>query len=267
LPGVLSLGAPLALAASAPTVNDKPAFASNVSQFGATLNATIDPEGVPTSYHFVYGPTPAYGSLAPAPDEYVPVNEADDTVSQVLFELAPGTTYHFAVVANSPEGTVVGPDETFTTPPVPVPAVLTGGASEVGVGAARLSGSIDPQGFETSYFFEYGPSTAYGSRWPDIAVALGGLSGAQPVVSYVQNLLPGTLYHYRLVASNPGGTSYGADGTFQTQEYPASVVQETPALKTPIGVNPETKPSSKTPAKHKAKRKKVRRKARRRKKK
>ncbi len=133
--------------------------------------------------------------------------------------------------------------------------VLTGGASEVGLGAATLLGSVDPQGFETSYFFEYGPSTAYGSRWPGIGVALGGLSGAQPVVSYVQNLLPGRLYHYRLVASDPGGTEYGADQTFQTLEYPASVIQEAPVLKTPIGINPETRAGLKASAKHKTKHK------------
>jgi hypothetical protein len=255
-----------ALGSSPPAVNDRPAFASDVSQFSATLNATIDPEGVPTSYHFVYGPTAAYGSVAPFPDEYLPVNETDDAVSQVLVELTPGTTYHFAVVANSPEGTVVGQDATFTTPLVPAPAVVTGGSSEVGLGAATLSGSVDPQGFETGYFFEYGPSTAYGQRWPSIDVALGSQSGAQSVVTFLQTLQPGTLYHYRLVAVNPGGVGYGADQTFTTLEYPASVVQEAPVLNASLGINPETKPSSKVP-KHKTKKKKTRKKAKHRKKK
>ncbi len=247
-------------------VNDQPAYASNISQFTATLNGMVDPKGIPTSYHFVYGTSTAYGSSAPSPDRYVPINEADDTVSQVLGELQPGITYHFALVANNPNGQSMGPDETFTTPSVPAPAVTTTGASEVTVGAATLSGTIDPQGFQTSYYFEYGPTSAYGSRWPGIPVALGGLGGAQPVVSYVQNLFPGTLYHYRLVATNPGGTSYGADETFQTPEYPASIVQTTPVLGVPIGINPETKPSSKAP-KHKTKKKKTRKKAKRRKKK
>ena len=129
------------------------------------------------------------------------------------------------------------------------------------VGAATLSGSVDPQGWETGYYFEYGPTPAYGSRWPSLPVTLGALTGPQPIVTFLQNLQPGTLYHYRLVASNPGGTTYGADQTFQTSEYPASIVQEAPALKTPLGASPETKPSLKTP-KHKAKkRKKTKRKS------
>jgi hypothetical protein len=242
-----------AFGASPPTVNDVPAFASSVTQVGATLNGTIDPEGIPTSYHFVYGPTAAYGSVAPFPDKYVPVNEADDAVSEVVGELTPGTTYHFALVANSPAGDVVGPDETLTTPPVPVPAVVTGGAAEVTVGSATLSGSVDPQGFETGYYFEYGSTTAYGSRWPGLPVAIGGLTGAQPIVSLVQNLLPGTLYHYRLVALNPGGAGYGADQTLVTQQYPVSAIQEAPVLTGTLGINPETGSGSHPEVKHRAK--------------
>ncbi len=250
-----------------PVVDAQAGFASEVSQLSATLNGTIDPVGVPASYHFVYGTTSAYGSVAPFPEQYVANDRATHTVSQTLASLAPGTTYHYALVANSPGGTTTGPDETFTTPPVPVPVVTTGGASDVSVGSATLAGTVDPQGWETGYFFEYGPTLAYGSRWPTLDVALGALTGGQPVVTFLQNLQPGTLYHYRLVATNPGGTSYGADQTFQTPEYPASVVQATPVLKTPFGINPETKSSSKAPAKHKTKkRKRARRKARRRKK-
>ncbi len=249
-----------ALGFSPPTVNDKPAFASNVSQLSATLNGTVDPGGVPTSYHFVYGTSTAYGSFAPSPDRYVPINEADDTVSVVLGELTPGTTYHFALVANSPEGDVTGPDETFTTIPVLAPALITGGAGEVTLGAATLTGSVDPQGFQTGYYFEYGPTGAYGSRWPSLDVSLGSQTGAQNVVTYLQNLQPGTLYHYRLVAINPGGTGYGTDQTFTTPEYPASVIQETPQLKGPFGINPESSSVSKTKAK--ARQPKPRRKSR-----
>ncbi len=256
-----------AWAESLPRVNDSPAFASNVSQFSATLNATVNPEGIPTSWHFAYGTSGAYGLVAPFPDSYVPVNEEDDTVTQVLVELAPGTTYHFAVVANSPAGEATGSDETFTTPPVPPPGVATGGASEVGLRTATLSGSVNPEGFQAGYFFEYGPSAAYGQRWPSVNVELGAFASAQGVVTFLQNLQPGTVYHYRLVATNPGASSYGADQTFQTQEYPASIVQEAPVLKTPLGVSPETKPNLKAP-KHKAKkRKKTKRKAGRRRKK
>lgn len=226
----------------APSVEDQPAFASNVTQFGAVLNGTIDPHGIPTSYHFLYGPSEAFGSTIPVPDDYVPVNETDDPVLQVLTGLLPDTTYHFALVANSPAGTSVSQDETFQTPPVPVPVVVTGAASEISVGSVTLAGSVDPQGWETGYSFQYGPDTSYGLQWPGIPATLGALTGPQGVLSSIQNLQPATTYHYRLAASNAGGTVYGSDQVFTTPAYPVSAIQQTPVLATDLGfLNPEPK--------------------------
>jgi hypothetical protein len=224
--------------ALAPTVNDQPATASYVTQLAATLNGVIDPQNAPAAYHFAYGTTRAYGSTAPVPDGELVPSTADRPVSEALSGLQAGTVYHYALVAIGPGGESTGPDQTFTTPPVPAPTVSTGAAGEVSVAAATFTGSIDPQGWETAYHFEYGTSTAYGSDWPTVPVALGGLEGQQSVSAYVERLLPGTVYHYRLVATNPGGTGYGPDQTFTTPEYPASVVQESPVLNTPIGVAP-----------------------------
>ncbi len=263
----LACSAPTVLAVVPPSVNDTQAFASNVSQLTATLNGSVNPHGIPAVYHFAYGASSAYGLAAPVPDGFLAINELDDPVTQTLYGLTPGVTYHFALVATSAGGIVTGPDETFTTLPVPPPLADTGGASGVSLGAATLSGSIDPQGWDTGYYFEYGTSLAYGSRWPTVDVSLGGLAGAQSVLAYVQNLQPGSTYHYRLVADNPGGTSYGTDGTFTTQEYPASVVQEAPVLTAPFGINPETGTGSNASVKHKAKkraRKKGARRAKRR---
>ena len=250
---------PFVSAKVAPVVDTEPGFASEVSQLSATLSGTIDPVGVPASYHFLYGTSTAYGSVAPAPERYVASDRTTHTVSQTLVGLTPNTTYHYALVANSPGGTTAGPDETFTTPPVPLPVVTTGGAGEVSVGAATLAGTVDPQGWETGYYFEYGPTAAYGSRWPSLPVTLGALTGGQPIVTFLQNLQPGTLYHYRLVATNPGGTGYGADQTFTTQAYPRLGHPRSPGPQDPtLGINPETKPGSKAP-KHKAKKRKTKR--------
>ncbi len=230
---------------------------SNVSQFAATVHAGIEPGEIPTTYHFVYGATSAYGSLAPDPDTSLPVARGENQVSQAITGLQAGTTYHYAVVASSPAGTYTGPDETFTTPPVPAPAVATGGAGGITVGAATLTGTIDPEGWDTTYAFEYGTSAAYGASWPTVPVNLGALNGGQRVSITVENLLPGTTYHYRLVASNGGGTSYGADATFTTGEYPSSVIKEAPVagtiyLPSTKPAKPKPKPKHK-PAKHKRK--------------
>ncbi len=91
-------------------------------------------------------------------------------------------------------------------------------STNVGIGSVTLNGTIDPRAWDTSYLFEYGTSTAYGLSWPSIPVAMGALEGSQPVVVNVPNLLPSTTYHYRLVATNGGGTTYGEDQTFTTSK-------------------------------------------------
>jgi hypothetical protein len=75
---------------------------------------------------------------------------------------------------------------------------------------------VNPEGTPTTYYFEYGLSTAYSLTVPVPSGCAG--SGIQPVtVSYDNvSLLPDTLYHYRLVAASDEGTTYGADVEFRT---------------------------------------------------
>jgi hypothetical protein len=251
----------------APVIGELPA--SEVSQFAATLNGTLKTGEALVDYHFEYGTTTAYGQTAPIPDDYTPITTETVSVSQPIQGLQAGTTYHYRLVASSPGGTEVkGPDETFTTLPVPAPTVETGASG--GVGSATLSGAIDPHGWDTSYLFEYGTSTSYGQSWPTVQVDMGALEGSQPVVVNVPNLLPGTTYHYRLVATNGGGTSYGQDMTFTTGEYPAQVIQEPVSLQTLLVPSEAVKSPGKKAKKAKKKTKKHlkgKRRARRKKKK
>jgi hypothetical protein len=209
--------------------------ASGVSQFSAMLHGTLETGEAIVNYHFEYGTTTAYGQIAPVPDNYTPITSEPMAVSQPVSGLTAGTTYHYRLLASSPGGTnVAGPDETFTTLSIPSPSAATGGASGVGLGSATLSGTVDPHGWDTSYEFQYGTSASYGQSWPTVLVDMGALEGPQPVVVSISNLLPGTTYHYRLLAVNGGGTSYGSDQAFTTGEYPASVIQQAPALTPPI---------------------------------
>ena len=77
------------------------------------------------------------------------------------------------------------------------------------------------------------------------------------------NLQPGVAYHYRIVASNEDGTSYGADQTLTTHGYPVSAIQMTPPLATKLGFfNPETGHSTSPSGKAKGHRKSKARKRR-----
>jgi hypothetical protein len=249
-----------------PVVGGLPA--SSVTQFAATLNGTLQTSEALVNYRFQYGTTTAYGAVEPIPDGVTSITTETIPISQPITNLQAGTTYHYRLVASSPGATEVkGPDETFTTLPVPAPSVSTGAASKVGVGSATVSGTVDPHGWDTTYLFEYGTTTAYGASWPTVLVDMGALEGPQPVLVSIPNLLPNTTYHYRLVANNGGGTSYGQDMTFTTGEYPVPAIQEPPTLGTllvpTLGEAPKGLAKKGKKARKGKKRPKAKRKARR----
>jgi Concanavalin A-like lectin/glucanases superfamily len=94
------------------------------------------------------------------------------------------------------------------------PSVSTCCASGVTSSSATLSGSVDPNGSSTSYWFQYGASSSYGSTTQTTGMGSGtSLASAQATVS---GLAAGTTFHFRLVASNALGTRYGSDITFTT---------------------------------------------------
>lgn len=102
------------------------------------------------------------------------------------------------------------------------PAATTGGASSVTEAGAKLTGQVNPKGEPTSYWFEYGETTDYGQRVPGTGGVEAG-SGISAIQASKQalNLPPVTTYHYRIVAQNSVGTTYGNDATFKTD--PVSV--------------------------------------------
>jgi hypothetical protein len=101
------------------------------------------------------------------------------------------------------------------------PAVSTGGAQNVSYGSATLTGSVTPNGADASYYFQYGPTKAYGGQ---SAIADAGSGTKRVDVSLpVSGLQPLTVYHYRLVAVNSSGASIGGDRTLLTRTVPLSL--------------------------------------------
>jgi virginiamycin B lyase len=94
------------------------------------------------------------------------------------------------------------------------PEVVTGGASEIAADGAKLSGTVNTLGTATTYVFQYGRTTSYGSATGSQSLAAGGTPAA--VSARLGGLQPGTLYHYRVVAANARGTTNGPDRTFTT---------------------------------------------------
>jgi hypothetical protein len=94
------------------------------------------------------------------------------------------------------------------------PTATTGPASAITTQAATLSGNVNANSAPTSYKFEYGPTSSYGSVTP--ASDAGSGTAPESASATLTGLTPGTTYHYRLTAINAGGVSTGADQTFTT---------------------------------------------------
>jgi hypothetical protein len=79
---------------------------------------------------------------------------------------------------------------------------------------ATLNGSVNPNGLSTIFWFKYGLTTNYGGTTLIIPVTTG--FTAVPASTLLTGLLPGTVYHYQLVATNSAGLTNGTDISFTT---------------------------------------------------
>jgi hypothetical protein len=103
----------------------------------------------------------------------------------------------------------------------PGPGVYTGTARSVSYSSVTLTGTIDPRASNTSYYFQYGTTKAFGAQ---TALADAGAGTTHTTVSVaVSGLQPLTVYHYRLIAVNAAGATTGADRAFKTTAVPLSL--------------------------------------------
>jgi uncharacterized repeat protein (TIGR03803 family) len=110
----------------APTATTQPA--TLIESTGATLSASVDPEGSATTVSFVYGTTSTLSSgTTTTPGQPIGDGSAAVSVTAALTGLTAGTTYYYEVVATSAGGTTDGSISSFTTPtPAPTSPVVIG---------------------------------------------------------------------------------------------------------------------------------------------
>ena len=192
-----------------PTVVTNPA--ANVAPSSARLNGGVVPNGLPTLAWFEYGLTASFGSSTPQ-------QSLGSGTSIVPFfadvgDLSCGATYYFRAKASNVGGTTNGPTETVTLSPCLPPTVTTGFPTAFTASGATLNGTANPNGFATTAWFEYGPTTSYGSSTPNWAIA----AGTQVTTigaGAVTGLTCSTIYHFRAVAVNVIGRTNGIDRIF-----------------------------------------------------
>lgn len=198
--------------AGPPSVITESGVPDNTTGEAATLNAWVDPNGQSTTYQFEYGTkSGTYTTTVPIPAESAGSSFEGKAVNYKITGLTRGTTYYFRVTATNAGGKVNGAEKSFTTPNKPT--IVTEEAVEVGPTSATLRGVINKGGLTTYYWFEYGTTESYGTKIPLTPAEFKGFFAKETPSGLKSN----TEYHFRLVAENALGTTYGWNESFTTE--------------------------------------------------
>jgi len=213
---LLSLALAGTAQAASPTVATRPA--TSIATTAATLQADVNPHGKATTYAFQYGTTAAYGAQTRTRSA-----GSGTDVKRVTFRLTgltPGVRYHYRVIASNADGTTTGADRSLKTklPPAKPPAVLGTAPFSPSANGVTFTALLNPGAATTTYRFQYGTSTAYGLETFGKTLAAGVVP--QSVEFRINSLAPHTTYHFRVVASNRAGTTFGPDALAQTGPFP-----------------------------------------------
>lgn len=216
--------------------------AEPVERRKATVKGSFQGDGTPTTYSFEWGETASYGNTLETQDagspsgaqqvameiDGCPEGEPDPKgclVPSYSNAAAPGPqVYHYRITATDELGTTVGGDREFTTLPA-VASLETEPATGIGQEQITLNGKFAGNGEDTQYYFEYGLTPAYGKQ-TEIADA-GDASDPTEVSSVITDFEAYETYHYRVVAKNAYGTTYGNDQTFEAEASPLPEISDT----------------------------------------
>ena len=196
----------------APTVTTQPA--TSIGTGSANLNCSVNPNGSATTAQFEYGTTQSLGQTTSSQD--MGNGTASVNLSQTVPALGANTLYYFRCRGQNQAGTTFGNVLSFTTGNIVVqpPTVTTQPATNVTSSSATLNGSVNPNGSATTAWFEYGTSPSLGTMVGTQSVGSG--NSLSNISFNLTALASNTLYYYRAVAQNSGGTTFGNVLSFTT---------------------------------------------------
>ena len=175
----------------------------------ATLNGTVNPNGLATNYNFEWGLTTSYGNTTTVTS--AGSGTSGVSVNAAITGLTVNQTYHCRLVAVNSDGTSYGTDLAFIAGGA---TLTTTAASSIGLTSATSGGNITADGGSAV--------TARGVCWSTSAnpTVTGDHttdgSGLGTFTSSITGLSSSTLYHIRAYATTGNGTYYGDDKTFTT---------------------------------------------------
>jgi hypothetical protein len=202
------------LSASPPTVLT--GYATNVKINSATLDGSVNANGLSTTVWFEYDTTSgSYNNTSSTQS----VSGTNTTIVSIdISGLSSETTYYYRIVAQSSSGTSYGNERSFETTldTTKSPLVTTDSATNVTSNAATLNGTVNANGLETHAWFEY--STTSGT-YSNVSSTQNVSGSSETTVSIdISGLYSATKYYYRITAQNHSGTSYGNEKSFTTSD-------------------------------------------------
>jgi lysophospholipase L1-like esterase len=195
--------------------------ATSVTSSGATLNGTVNPNGLATDAYFKYGTDPALATSNTTSTQSMGSGGTVQPITASLSGLTPGTIYYFQVVATNAGG---ASQATILSFPTPVsPTITTNSPTSITATSAIFNGSVNPNGLSTTAWFEYG-TDPFLSSWTNTASQAKGSSKSPQSYNWsISGLSSYTTYYYRAAASNSGGTQKGVINSFLTGETHVAV--------------------------------------------
>ncbi len=189
---------------------------TNLTAYTAVLLGTVNPNSLASAVWFEWGTNTNYtATTATQPLAAVGVKIP---VQQFITNLVANRTYHYRVVASNSAGLARGADSVFTTLQWLLPTATTTPAAVLTTNAATLHGSVNPGGYLATAAFQWGLTTNYGNTTPFVVLPAGTSFG--PILTALNNLVPGATYHFRAVATNASSAfSLGLDRVFTTPLY------------------------------------------------
>lgn len=233
--------------ASAQTAPDLRDMSANVTgPHNAVLSIFVDPNGSPTTLHFKYWTGSTFQErlyLGASGNSFIKIDVG-------LINLIEGSAYSYQVTAENGGGSTSSSTGTFNTPGggssssgsssgsysgssgtsgnssgsgnsysgtssnTSAPLVTTNGPASVSTNSATINGSINPNGSNTNFWFEFGTSQSLGQKTTVQSVGSG--YSWQLVTGNLSNLEKGRTYYYRVFAQNNYGLVSGDIMSFTT---------------------------------------------------
>ena len=189
--------------------------ADNLSVAGATLHASVIPNGLATTAFFEWGTDNTFAVPNVTPNQSVGSDNTSHQVNAVLTGLTTGTKYYYRAVATNAAGTSRGLTASTTTNTL-APTVVTNPATSVTTVGAVLNGDVNPNGLATTYHFEWGTNSTLTTFDNTSSLSAGAGIASTPVTASISGLTLGTQYYFRITASNSSGPSTGTIRNFTT---------------------------------------------------